>query len=260
MTATRVHRALRTEDLLACVLSQLDVADGCKQRLVSVCTVWRDAWRRCCKDKYRAMRLHVGDLDHCDYAVTSPNGVIVSDYGHSRLVEYSSHGSERAVYCQKFRDPNALICCGDGTAWVACARDSSNCWRLVRVKLGRCHPDGPLWPNDGWQSPSDDSRVLQLIVLRESHLDFPRGLALSDDNKLLVLNVGTKSSPAEKIVWGKLTSSTPSRVRPCIVSVKRPVPMVCATQEAWRYPGTYVLFAIPGISWSRYLIGGRGSS
>ena len=198
MTATRVHRALRTEDLLACVLSQLDVADGCKQRLVSVCTVWRDAWRRCCKDKYRAMRLHVGDLDHCDYAVTSPNGVIVSDYGHSRLVEYSSHGSERAVYCQKFRDPNALICCGDGTAWVACARDSSNCWRLVRVKLGRCHPDGPLWPNDGWQSPSDDSRVLQLIVLRESHLDFPRGLALSDDNKLLVLNVGTKSSPAER--------------------------------------------------------------
>ena len=195
MAATRVHRALRTEDLLACVLSQLDVADGCKQRLASVCTVWRDAWQRCCKDKYRAVGLHVGHLDHCDYAVMSPDGVIVSDYGNGQLVEYpwtSSHGPLRAVYCQKLREPNALICCGDGTAWVACAGNTS----LARVKLEPSDPDGSLWPNDGWQSPSDDSRVVQLIVLPDTIQ--PRGLALSDDNKLLVLNVGTKSSPVGK--------------------------------------------------------------
>ena len=57
--AARAHRAVRTDDVLACVFSQLELFDGCVGATL-VCKQWHTAWRKNAKGLYRPVNLRVG--------------------------------------------------------------------------------------------------------------------------------------------------------------------------------------------------------
>ena len=114
-----VRRALQSEDVLACVLSQLDVRDGCLRSVASVSKAWRAAWRRRCAGRCRLLRTRIGDFRHTTHVTALANGgAIVADYGHFRLEALSPDGDSQAIYCERFETPGAIALLGDGTAWM----------------------------------------------------------------------------------------------------------------------------------------------
>ena len=114
-----VRRALQSEDVLACVLSQIDVRDGCLRSVASVSKAWRSAWRRRCAGRFRLLRTRIGDFRHANHVTAlAHGGAIVPDYGRFKLKAFSRDGDQQAIYCEKFETPGAMALLGDGTAWM----------------------------------------------------------------------------------------------------------------------------------------------
>ena len=100
--AARAHRAVRTDDVLACVFSQLELFDGCVGAAF-VCKQWHTAWRKNAKGLYRPVNLRVGGGQNRFpggmKALDAGGGVVISDTEGHCLYLYSSDG----VQVQQFR-------------------------------------------------------------------------------------------------------------------------------------------------------------
>ena len=120
MSAARCHRALRTDDVLACVLSKIEVRDGCVQPVASVCKAWRGAWRRRARGSYRLVGKPSGTYNYCDHISPTPGGgVIIPDYDHNCFHQYSREGLLIKTGCQgAVETPIAIALLDDGTAWT----------------------------------------------------------------------------------------------------------------------------------------------
>ena len=92
--AARTHRALQTDDVLACVFSRLALRDGCVS-VASVCKQWRDAWRRRAKGLYRPFRLGLGEFEYGDHITAHISGVIVPSYNEEGFHVFNADGSDR---------------------------------------------------------------------------------------------------------------------------------------------------------------------
>ena len=196
-----VRRALQSEDVLACVLSQLDVRDGCLRSVASVSKAWRSAWRRRCSGRCRLLRTRIGDFRHTTHVTAlASGGAIVADYGHFRLEALSPDGDSQAIYCERFETPGAMAHLGDGTAWVLAKDNEAVC--LVRWQDGVGLQQPHRWPNrfnhDGEGEFGDPhGRILQLVDFQalgasetpRIYLE-PCDLAVSGD-RLLVLCCGS---------------------------------------------------------------------
>ena len=120
MSAARCHRALRTDDVLACVLSKIEVRDGCVQPVASVCKAWRSAWRRRARGSYRLVGKPSGTYNYCDHISPTPGGgVIIPDYDHNCFHQYSREGLLIKTGCRgAVVTPIAIALLDDGTAWT----------------------------------------------------------------------------------------------------------------------------------------------
>ena len=190
-----VRRALQSDDVLACVLTQLDVRDGCLCSVASVSKAWRAAWRRRCAGRCRLLRTRIGDFRHTNHVTALANGrAIVPHYGHFQLEAFSRDGDRQAIYCKRFETPGAMALLGDGTAWIL-AKDK---YAVCRVRWqDEITPSGRwvAWPNDEEDENFGDphGRILSCVDIRalgaleqlSSSLQ-PCDLAVSGD-RLLVL-------------------------------------------------------------------------
>ena len=131
--AFAVAQVLTSPDLVGCLLQSLGLKDC---RIAHVCTAWRHAWSL--KDQRALGQLRVvhtclGDFGYPQHATPRPEGgVLVPDYGHCCLQQYSTQGRHEAALCEDVvNTPCALALMGDGTAWVI----ASEYGVLVRVNL-----------------------------------------------------------------------------------------------------------------------------
>ena len=195
-----VRRALQSEDVLACVLSQLDVRDGCLRSVASVSKAWRSAWRRRCAGHCRLLRTGVGAFRHTSHvtALANGGGAIVPNYGGFQLEEFSPDGDSQTIYCEQFETPGAMALIGDGTAWVL-SRDLGVISRLRYREGVGAEPPLNRWPRslpresdeDDEYIPGDDLGRISVLVdinalLRPHGELHPHDLAVSGD-RLLVL-------------------------------------------------------------------------
>ena len=152
MAAARAHRALRTDDVLACVFSQLELRDGCVS-VSSVCKEWRGAWRRRAKGLYRPVRL-VGDFAYGDHLTAlAGGGVIVPDYKEGVLHLHTAEGELRGAADSRFKFATAVALDDDGVSWVVLHDDAKIVHQLVDYDT--LTPRGPMsagitfeWPVD----------------------------------------------------------------------------------------------------------------
>ena len=135
--AARAHRAVRTDDVLACVFSQLELFDGCVGAAF-VCKQWHTAWRKNAKGLYRPVNLRVGGgLNRFPggmKALDAGGGVVISDTEGHCLYLYSSDGVQVQQFrCDAFDGPtNAVTLDGDGAMWLSHDEDQ---------KVSRVHVD-----------------------------------------------------------------------------------------------------------------------
>ena len=195
MPPASVRRAIQSDDVLACVVSQLDVREGCIRSVASVNKAWRSAWRRRCSGRCRLLRTRIGDFRHTTHVTALANGgAIVPHYGHFQLEEFSPDGDSQTIYCKRFETPGAMALLGDGTAWIL-AKDK---YAVCRVRWqDEITPSGRwvAWPNDEEDENFGDphGRILSCVDIRalgaleqlSSSLQ-PCDLAVSGD-RLLVL-------------------------------------------------------------------------
>ena len=107
-----VRRALQSDDVLACVLQQLDVRDGCLRSVASVSKAWRSAWRRRCAGRYRLLRTRIGDFRHTNHVtalMVALSSWIMVAFGSAAFPD----GDRQAIYCEKFETPGAMALLGD---------------------------------------------------------------------------------------------------------------------------------------------------
>ena len=132
MSAARCHRALQTDDVLACVLSKIEVRDACLHGLAAVCKQWRGAWRRRARGSYRLVGKPSGTYHYCDHiSVTPGGGVIIPDYDGNCFHHYSREGVHLATgYRGAVRTPIAITLLDDHTAWVV-SHDDITVTRLL---------------------------------------------------------------------------------------------------------------------------------
>ena len=137
MSAARCHRALRTDDVLACVLSKIEVRDGCVQSVASVCKAWRSAWCRRAKGSYRLVRARIGNFRYGDHISATPGGgIIVPDYNGNCLHRYSRMGGLVGSGCEGVgRTPIAMALLDDGTAWVGFSSGTIRVFDLAALDL-----------------------------------------------------------------------------------------------------------------------------
>ena len=128
-----VAQVLTCPDLVGCLLQSLRLKD---RRVARVCTAWRHAWSL--KDQRALGQLHVvhtclGDFGFPEHMTPRPEGgVLIPDYEHHSLRQFSTQGQQEAVLCEDdVANPCALALMGDGTAWVV-GYDGQE---LVRVHL-----------------------------------------------------------------------------------------------------------------------------
>ena len=198
MPPASVRRAIQSDDVLACVVSQLDVREGCIRSVASVNKAWRNAWRRRCSGRCRLLRAGIGEFQYAKQVSALPGGgAIVPDYGHFRLEAFSPDGDSQGIYCENFETPGAMALLGDGTAWML-ARDRARVCRVRWQDEIGAEPPQFRWPhlNQGGDFGDPYRRTLQ-------HVDFgalfaseelsgylhPFDLAVSGD-RLLVLCSG----------------------------------------------------------------------
>jgi hypothetical protein len=119
MAAGRAHRACRTDDVLSCVFSQLELRDGCVGA-ASVSKQWRGAWRRRAKGLYRPLLLGVSSFAYGDHLTALPGGgVIVPDYEGGVLHLFTAEGELRgAVDSSLFKYATAVALDDEGVSWV----------------------------------------------------------------------------------------------------------------------------------------------
>lgn len=134
--AARAHRATRTDDVLACVFSQLELFDGCVGAAF-VCKQWHTAWRKNAKGLYRPVNLRVGGGQNRFpggmKALDAGGGVVISDTEEHCLYLYSSDGVQVQQFrCDAFDGPNAVTLDGDGALWLSHDEDQ---------KVSRVHVD-----------------------------------------------------------------------------------------------------------------------
>ena len=198
MPPASVRRAIQSDDVLLCVVSQLDVREGCIRSVASVNKAWRNAWRRRCSGRCRLLRAGIGEFQYAKQVSALPGGgAIVPDYGHFRLEAFSPDGDSQGIYCENFETPGAIALLGDGTAWML-ARDRARVCRVRWQDEIGAEPPQFRWPhlNQGGDFGDPYRRTLQ-------HVDFgalfaseelsgylhPYDLAVSGD-RLLVLCSG----------------------------------------------------------------------
>ena len=198
MPPASVRRAIQSDDVLACVVSQLDVREGCIRSVASVNKAWHNAWRRRCSGRCRLLRAGIGEFQYAKQVSALPGGgAIVPDYGHFRLEAFSPDGDSQGIYCENFETPGAIALLGDGTAWML-ARDRARVCRVRWQDEIGAEPAQFRWPhlNQGGDFGDPYRRTLQ-------HVDFgalfaseelsgylhPFDLAVSGD-RLLVLCSG----------------------------------------------------------------------
>ena len=192
-----VRRALQSDDVLACVLQQLDVRDGCLRSVASVSKAWRSAWRRRCAGRYRLLRTRIGDFRHTNHVTAlASGGAVVSDYGHFQLEAFSRDGDRQAIYCEQFSTPGAMALLGDGTAWVLAKDNEAVCRVRWQDGVGAQQPSH-RWPNR-WSHDGTfgdpHGRILSHVDFHSLgasetpriYLEEPCDLAVSGD-RLLVL-------------------------------------------------------------------------
>ena len=133
-----VAQVLTCPDLVGCLLQSLGLKDC---RTARVCTAWRHAWGlkdQLALGKLQVVHTGIGSLGYPKHATPRPEGgVLVPDYQHHRLKQFSTQGQHEASLCEGVIDtPCALALIGDGTAWVIASDDDE----LVRVNLttGAC--------------------------------------------------------------------------------------------------------------------------
>ena len=133
-----VAQVLTAPDLVGCLLQSLGLKDC---RTARVCTAWRHAWGlkdQLALGKLQVVHTGIGSLGYPKHATPRPEGgVLVPDYQHHRLKQFSTQGQHEASLCEGVIDtPCALALIGDGTAWVIASDDDE----LVRVNLttGAC--------------------------------------------------------------------------------------------------------------------------
>ena len=128
MAAARAHRATRTDDVLSCVFSQLELFDGCVGAAF-VCKQWHTAWRKNAKGLYRPVNLRVGGGQNRFpggmKALDAGGGVVISNCeGGDCLYLYSSDGVQLGILdADAFDSPNAVTLDGDGTMWLSYDED-----------------------------------------------------------------------------------------------------------------------------------------
>ena len=120
MPAARCHRALQTDDVLACVLSKVEVRDACLHGLAAVCKQWRDAWCRRARGSYSLVGQPLGTYNYCDHLSATPGGgVIVPDYDGNCFHRYSREGLLIKTGCRgAIETPIAIALLDDDTAWA----------------------------------------------------------------------------------------------------------------------------------------------
>jgi sugar lactone lactonase YvrE len=131
--AFAVAQVLTAPDLVGCLLQSLGLNDC---RAARVCTVWQHAWSL--KDQLALGQLRVvcsglGSLGYPTQVTPRPEGgVLVPDYEHRCLQQFSTQGQHEAALCEGvIPTPSALALMGDGTAWVIASDEDV----LVRVHL-----------------------------------------------------------------------------------------------------------------------------
>ena len=194
-----VRRALQSDDVLLCVLSQLDVREGCLRSVASISKTWRSAWRRRCAGHCRLLRTGVGDFRHTSHvtALANGGGAIVPNYGGFQLEEFSPDGDSQTIYCEQFETPGAMALLGDGTAWVL-SRDLGVISRLRYREGVGAEPPLNRWPRslprdsdeDDEYIPGDDLGRISVLVdinalLRPHGELHPHDLAVSGDRLLV---------------------------------------------------------------------------
>ena len=133
MAAARAHRAIRTDDVLACVFAQLELFDGCFGAAF-VSKQWHTAWRKHAKGLYRPVNLRVGGLNRfvgSMKALDAGGGVVISDFAGDCLYLYSSDGVQLGVL-HAVDNPNAVTLDSNGTLWLSQDEDK---------KVSRVHVD-----------------------------------------------------------------------------------------------------------------------
>ena len=179
--ALRTHRALRTDDVLACVFSRLALHEGCVS-VASVSKQWRTAWRLHAKGLYRPVRLGIGEFDYGDHitALADGSGVVVPDFNGHCLHLYSSEGerlysSEGGVASQwALNTPVAVAVDGEGVAWVV---EHDDC-QLRKARID-------------WETmEADESWTVAPPIV---NFDQPIDLAISGDAVLVLCRVGGRS-------------------------------------------------------------------
>ena len=119
MSAARCHRALQTDDVLAGVLSKIEVRDSCLHGLAAVCKQWREAWRRRARGSYRLACASIGEFSFGDHISETPGGVIIPDYDGNCFHRYSPKGVHLGSgFRGAVRTPIAIALLEDRTAWV----------------------------------------------------------------------------------------------------------------------------------------------
>ena len=167
MPPASVRRAIQSDDVLLCVVSQLDVREGCIRSVASVNKAWRNAWRRRCSGRCRLLRAGIGEFQYAKQVSALPGGgAIVPDYGHFRLEAFSPDGDSQGIYCENFETPGAIALLGDGTAWML-ARDRARVCRVRWQDEIGAEPAQFRWPhlNQGGDFGDPYRRTLQ-------HVDF----------------------------------------------------------------------------------------
>ncbi len=163
-----VRRALQSEDVLACVLSQIDVRDGCLRSVASVSKAWRAAWRRRCAGRCRLLRTQIGTFQDVVHVTALPGGgAVVPNYGHFRIEAFSPDGDSQAVYCKSFETPGAMALLGDGTAWVMARDRGAVCHVRWQDEVG-AEPPRFRWPHldDGGDFGDPYRRTLSHVDIR----------------------------------------------------------------------------------------------
>ena len=198
----RDRRALQSEDVLACVLSQLDVRDGCLRSVASVSKAWRAAWRRRCAGRCRLLRTRIGAFEYAVHVTALPGGggAIVPDYGHFQLEAFSRDGDRQAIYCEQFSTPGAMALLGDGTAWMLAQDREAVCRVRWQDGVG-AQPPSHRWPNS-WSHDGTfgdpHGRISQLVNFHSLgasetpriYLEDPCDLAVSGDRLLVLCRSG----------------------------------------------------------------------
>jgi hypothetical protein len=212
-----VRRALQSEDVLACVLAQLDVRDGCLCSVASISKAWRAAWRRRCAGRCRLLRTQIGAFEYAVHVTALPGGgAIVPDYGHFRLEAFSRDGDAQAIYCERFDTPGAIALLGDGTAWVLARDGNALCRVRWQDEIG-AEPPSERWPNEAHHEEDENfgdpyRRILRHVDIRALGWSMdcsllPYDLAVSGDRLILLCQGGGSWGIARICVFDSQTGA-----------------------------------------------------